>query len=56
MENMNIQRPVSIYLCGYDSESGAEFISVPHTHHFHQMNLVHQPIAVCSFFNTPSPI
>lgn len=41
MENMNIQRPVSIYLCGYDSESGGEFISVPHAHHFHQMNLVH---------------
>ncbi len=40
MEKFDSSHLLSIYLCGYDSQKGSEFLSVLHTHPFYQMNLV----------------
>ena len=38
--NKELEKPISIYLCGYDFDVGSEFISKMHRHSFYQLNLV----------------
>jgi len=38
--NKELEKPISIYLCGYDFDVGSEFISQMHRHSFYQLNLV----------------
>ena len=40
MENTNLGRPLAVHVCGYDCQAGSEYVSLPHSHAFCQMNLM----------------
>ena len=40
MENTNLGRPLAVHVCGYDFQAGSEYVSLPHSHAFCQMNLM----------------